>query len=70
MWCSKENVGDHNLWFPNQIQIYEEEKEGKKVTLFIHSDGSDTSVDVEQPIKLKVHWIQKRRHRTRKILII
>ena len=27
-------------------------KKTKKKTLFIHSDGSDTSVDVEQPIKL------------------
>ena len=32
----------------------------KKKTLFIHSDGSYTSVDVEQPIKLKVHWTQRR----------
>jgi hypothetical protein len=56
----------------DEIFIYKKVLKSLKKYLFIviHSDGSDTSVDVEEPIKLKVHWIQKRRQRTRKILII
>ena len=31
----------------------------KKKSLFLHSDGNNTIVDVEQTALSKVHWIQK-----------